>query len=949
MSINISFGKWCEDNNSELISEWHPTKNGDLSPFEIGVGYQTKVWWLGKCGHEWDSKVYNRMRWPGCPYCSNKKLLRGFNDLESKYVEIAKEWHPTKNADLKPSDVLYGSSSKVWWLGKCGHEWETRIILRTRNGNGCPYCGGTKLLVDYNDLETKYPTVAAEWHPTKNGLKKPIDYTASSHEKIWWLGPCGHEWEATIANRTYRNSGCPYCESKKPIVGETDFGHLYPALAKQWHPTKNGNLKPSDFLPKSERKVWWLGYCGHEWDAVIGNRVANNAGCPYCSSRRVLAGFNDLGTRYEELSKEWHPTKNGNLKPSMVFPSSDIRVWWLGRCGHEWTNTICNRVNGSSCPECRANKKLSYNVELPLVRTSLSKEWHPTKNIDLDLNLFSVNSSQEVWWQCSKGHDYQGKIKDRFTGKTKCPLCSGFKKKIIPIKKKSKDRLGLSQRIDRSDDILHFDKQRYIEHRKIDLDIFDSDLSKEWHPIKNGNLKPSDVTAGSNKKVWWLGSCGHEWEAKIYNRHKGSGCPYCSNNKLLTGFNDLKTKNPELAAEWHPTKNGDLKPTDVLPGSPQKVWWLGSCGHEWEAQIASRSYGRRCPTCAKEYHISYSEKIVAYYLSKFLSIKESYIIDSDSTNELDIYVPDYQFAVEYDGQHYHKKTLDHDIEKNLICKKLGIELYRIREKGCPDIDGCYTIDLQKNDEQNILLAVNTLIDNIVQRYSIPQPDIVYNIDDDRTQIYELYIKARKDNSLARKYPKVAEEWDYDGNGRITPEYVSYATQKKFKWRCKKGHVWTESVNNRTVGNCNCPFCSNKRVLKGFNDLETIKPELAAEWHPTKNGDLKPSDIAYGSGKKVWWLCSNGHEWKQRVQQRFVSGACCKRCRKAKSGTDIQSLRPDLALMWDTEKNEKQPSEISLHSSNNYYWRCSKGHEWTGTPNNMSKKKNGCSKCSGTRK
>jgi hypothetical protein len=105
------------------------------------------------------------------------------------------------------------------------------------------------------------------------------------------------------------------------------------------------------------------------------------------------------------------------------------------------------------------------------------------------------------------------------------------------------------------------------------------------------------VSHKSNKKVWWLGKCGHEWEAIINNRSKGRGCPYCANKKVISGFNDLETQNPTLALEWHPTKNGSLTPKMVTANSGKKVWWLGKCGHEWETRVSHRSNGSGCPYC----------------------------------------------------------------------------------------------------------------------------------------------------------------------------------------------------------------------------------------------------------------------------------------------------------------------------------------------------------------
>ena len=122
-------------------------------------------------------------------------------------------------------------------------------------------------------------------------------------------------------------------------------------------------------------------------------------------------------------------------------------------------------------------------------------------------------------------------------------------------------------------------------------------LLSEWHPTRNDRT-PQQVTAGSKTKVWWLGACRHEWEAVIDSRSRGHGCPFCSGQKVLDGFNDLATKHPELAAEWHPTRN-DRTPQQVTVSSGKKVWWLGACGHTWEATIGNRSNGSGCRLCSQ--------------------------------------------------------------------------------------------------------------------------------------------------------------------------------------------------------------------------------------------------------------------------------------------------------------------------------------------------------------
>ncbi|MDB4051004.1 zinc-ribbon domain-containing protein, partial [Flavobacteriaceae bacterium] len=117
------------------------------------------------------------------------------------------------------------------------------------------------------------------------------------------------------------------------------------------------------------------------------------------------------------------------------------------------------------------------------------------------------------------------------------------------------------------------------------------EVAKQWHPTKNGNLTPFDVTSGSKKKIWWKCDKGndHEWLKTIIGRSQGYNCPMCSGTKLVLS-NCLETLNPELAKEWHPTKNVDLTPLDVRKNSQKKVWWKCDKGndHEWKAIISNR-------------------------------------------------------------------------------------------------------------------------------------------------------------------------------------------------------------------------------------------------------------------------------------------------------------------------------------------------------------------------
>ena len=182
--------------------------------------------------------------------------------------------------------------------------------------------------------------------------------------------------------------------------------------------------------------------------------------------------------------------------------------------------------------------KLTQNNNLFAVNPSLAAEWHLSRNGNLTASDVMPMSSKKVWWVC----------KNRG-----CPYCSG---KLV-----CEDNC---------------------------LSVLNPTLAAEWHPTKNGDLTPRDVTSGSGKKAWWICEKGHEWQAAIGSRSTGTGCPYCS-NQVVCDDNCLQTLNPSLAKEWHPTKNDDLIPHDVTIGSSKKAWWICEKGHEWQAEVRNRT------------------------------------------------------------------------------------------------------------------------------------------------------------------------------------------------------------------------------------------------------------------------------------------------------------------------------------------------------------------------
>ena len=277
--------------------------------------------------------------------------------LAEQYPAIAAEWHPTKNGNLTSSDVTIGTKRKVWWQCSGGHEWEATVASRSLLRSGCPVCFRKKALEGGQDLASRYPAIAAEWHPMKNGDLTPKDIAASSHKKIWWRCSNGHEWKTAVGNRTLLKSGCPICTGQKVLAGYNDLSSKRPAIAAEWHRTKNGDLTSQDVTVGSGKKVWWQCSEGHEWEATVASRVLLRSGCPICFRKKALEGSQDLASRYPAIAAEWHQIKNGDLRPQDVTAGSGKKVWWQCSEGHEWEAIVANRVlRGSGCPVC-ANRK----------------------------------------------------------------------------------------------------------------------------------------------------------------------------------------------------------------------------------------------------------------------------------------------------------------------------------------------------------------------------------------------------------------------------------------------------------------------------------------------------------------------------------------------------------------------------------------------------------------
>lgn len=183
------------------------------------------------------------------------------------------------------------------------------------------------------------------------------------------------------------------------------------------------------------------------------------------------------------------------------------------------------------------------------------------------------------------------------------------------------------------------------------------------------------------------------------------------------------------------------------------------------------------------------------------------------------------------------------------------------------------------------------------------------------------------NDLATVLPEVAKEWSPKNKPLRPDEVLPYANRKAW-WRCEKGHEWFALISTRAYGS-KCPYCSGIRLLRGFNDLASLHPQLALEWSQ-ENSALLPEDFNERSTKNVWWKCSTcGHEYKAVIKSRVHGLKCpvCTRNAVLPGYNDLATTDPDLALEWNFDKNTRRPTELSRFSQYPVWWKGSCGHEW----------------------
>jgi very-short-patch-repair endonuclease/ribosomal protein S17E len=573
----------------ELFEDWDSIKN-DKDKSKVAKHDKTKYWWTCKEGHSYQVSVFSRIRSGGCKICSKPeksknirkaKLKKGISFAEAQ-PHLLSQWNYDRNIE-SPNEVSEKSHQKVWFKCDKGHEWISTPQRRSR-GDGCPDCykeldrstlvRKQKLKIKGVSLEDEYPELIKEWD-FDNNVELPSAYSSGSNEKVGWKCDFGHNWKATIYNRTANLSGCPYCKSstsKLEVFILTEMRGLFDEV--EWRHKIDG-YECDIYIPKIGVGIEVDGAYWHD------DKLERDT--------QKFKVFKEQGIRLLRVRDESLPNIEGEVvsynKQSNYIDLSCELVGYLANDSKE--ESLFDYIKQHVQIGEKEYKKILSLLPAPTKEKSLaelnielSKEWDFNKNVPLTPYMFTANSEKKVFWICSEGHSWLAQIKNRHARKSGCPKC--YKKNSSEIVRKA-----------------------ILKKRGVSLaDKFPS-LLEEWDYELNV-YSPNELSPGSSIKANWKCGQGHTWTAGVGARTgRGDGCPTCyklSQSSKATQVRIRKTgtlaeKHPQLLNEWDYNKN-TKRPEEYPPGSKKRVGWICQEGHQWDAIIKSRVDGKgKCPVC----------------------------------------------------------------------------------------------------------------------------------------------------------------------------------------------------------------------------------------------------------------------------------------------------------------------------------------------------------------
>ena len=554
------YDKMLYEDNPNLEMYYDTEKN--IRPFNsYSVMSNQYVWWKCLKGHsfQWSIMNFSKLGTFECPICNNKKLARGINDLQSRYPYLAKEFDEEKNR-MTAADILCNSSDdNIWWKCEYGHEFQRSIWYRLNYTLECPVCARYIVAKGVNDFQTTYPMVINVWDFEKND-KTPDEITDNNNDSYWFLCEKGHHYSTKLKTAVANSFHCMICSKKILQKGVNTLLDTTPLLAKEW--ALSNERGPETVADNTRMPVNWIcPTCNGEYSAHINDRQVGDDACPYCTNKKVLAGYNTFDITQPELVKEW---SLNNERPASDFfdTSAYTALWNCPTCHGEYSARIRDReVGDDACPYCTNRKTLAGYNTLEITQPALATEW--SRNNERPITDFFDTSAYMALWNCPTCNgEYPARIRDREVGDDACPYCTN-----------RKTLAGYNT-----------------------LEITQPALATEWS--RNNERPITDFfDTSAYMALWNCPTCNGEYPARIRDREVGDdACPYCNGRKVLPGFNSFNKNHPDLMEYWDYINNYLLcNPNEIGDNYNEKVWWFckNNKEHKYQASPKQRIYFKK--------------------------------------------------------------------------------------------------------------------------------------------------------------------------------------------------------------------------------------------------------------------------------------------------------------------------------------------------------------------
>lgn len=650
----MTLKEWALKNDMSILEAWDYEQNENIDIEKVGYKSSKIAMWICPKGHHYPAMISKKVIGHHCIYCTNRALLKGYNDLQTMYPQIAKEWDNDKN-DKKPSEVKSCENYIAYWTCQdCGYSWKTNVKNRTYNKTGCPKCMKEKSIENRRHIQVSktgglklnYPHLLEDWDYELNKGINPLNVNLRDKRKFWWK--CReekHSYKATITHRIY-NEECIYCSNRKLLVGFNDVRTKKERVMDEWDFEKNNVLPENLKYTDTKNKVHWkCRFCG--CDIFSAPAYHNEPGCIKCRAvqrhykdrlEKTASGNSLQQEQFIYLKDEWDFEKNTaeGLYWEQMTPTYTKKVNWKCHvCGYVWKTSVYKRTKeGTGCPACRHLVVHPGYNDLATEAPELVEEWS-TRNI-LKPSEVIAGGLKSYFWTCRYcGNEWKASIHNRRVEGSNCPKCRGtntsFAEQAIYFYFKKIYTQTINRYVDsengRELDIyvpelklgIEYDGYRYHKDKVDSDDQKTKDFTDKGVKVihireidSNGNKLPQlhiqpyrcfeyeylSKFAGLDKIIKELLGLFNADKIKIDSYFDRFFILHNMNRGLRN--NSFGESGSIHLKYWDYVNNSPLQPTGISKGSQIEInWKCPECNYKWIRTIPNELKSKGCPRCAK--------------------------------------------------------------------------------------------------------------------------------------------------------------------------------------------------------------------------------------------------------------------------------------------------------------------------------------------------------------